>query len=343
MRVALVSPYDLSQVGGVQQIVVELGRRLADRGEDVVVVGPGSGPPDLQTRSVGPSLSVQANRSAVPLSPDPRAFGATRRAVSDAEVVHVHEPFVPWVGWAAATSDLPVVTTFHADPARWTRALYRAASTLGRRVVEGTVVTAVSEVAASALPPEWQAPTIIPNALDTAAYRVDTERRSGRVTFLGRNDPRKGRAVLLEAWESVVDTHPDAELVVMGSNGRSGKRVVYTGRVSDEEKRATLASASIHVASNLGSESFGLVVAEGMAAGCAVVASDLPAFRAVLGDAGRLVPPGRPGPLADEIVALMSEPELAAGLGERARREVARFDWDVVLDAYLDAYRRAHS
>ena len=344
MRIALVSPYDLSEVGGVQQVVVELARRLRDDGDQVVVVGPGAGPPDLEVRSVGPSLSVQANQSAVPLSPDPRAFGATRKAVVDADVVHVHEPFVPWVGWAAATSDRPVVTTFHADPARWTRALYRAASTLGGRIVDGTVVTAVSAVAASALPPEWSAPEIIPNGLDTAAYRLDVERIGGRVTFVGRNDPRKGRGVLLQAWKTVHARHPHAGLIVMGSEARETQPgVVFAGRVSEEEKRATMASAAVHVAPNLGGESFGLVVAEGMAAGCAVVASELPAFRAVVGDAGVLVPPDRPAALADAVAGLIAHPETASRLGERARRAVARFDWATVVSAYRDAYRRARA
>ena len=341
MRVALVCPYDLAATGGVQHIVIELARRLQEGGDEAYLVGPGQGPDDVETRSVGGSVDVRANRSTAPLAPDPGAFGATRQALDDADVVHVHEPFVPWVGWAAATMDRPVVATFHADPARWTRALYRAATTLGRRMVGGSVVTAVSEVAASALPSSWPTPRIVPNAVDTAAYRLDVPRAAHRVTFLGRNDPRKGRSVLLEAWGEVRRSHPGAELVVLGSEGVDRDGVAFAGRVTEEEKRASLAGAAIHVTPNLGGESFGMVVVEGMAAGCAVVASDLPAFRAVLGEAGRLVPPGRPGPLAEAVTALLADPDQARSLGERGRAAVTRFDWSVVLAEYRDVYESA--
>jgi phosphatidylinositol alpha-mannosyltransferase len=95
------------------------------------------------------------------------------------------------------------------------------------------------------------------------------------------------------------------------------------------------------VAPNTGGESFGIVLAEAMAAGCAVVCSDLPAFRAVIGDDGVRVGVGDPGALAAAVVELLEDPAAARGLGERARLGVKRFDWGVIVDRYRDAYRRA--
>lgn len=341
MRIAVVSPYDLSQVGGVQQVAIELSRRLRLSGDDVVLVGPGVPPRDLGGRSVGPSRSVRANRSTVPLSVDLRAVGATRAALRDADVVHVHEPFVPVVGWAAVTSGRPRVATFHADPARWTRITYRVGAPIGKRLLSGAVVTAASRVAADTLAPSWSQPVIVPNGIDHDSYRIDVPRHPRRVVFLGRDDPRKGRAVMLEAWESIRRSRPDAELVVVGSSGSDRDGVRFAGRVGEEEKRSILASSGVYAAPNLGGESFGIVVAEAMAAGCAVVASNLPAFRAVVGDDGRLVPPGDPAALAAAVGALLDDPATATALGERARRAVARFDWDNVVEAYRRAYESA--
>ncbi len=113
------------------------------------------------------------------------------------------------------------------------------------------------------------------------------------------------------------------------------------GRVTESEKRRALASAAIYCAPNLSGESFGIVVAEGMAAGCAVVASGLPAFSRVVGDAGVLVAPGDEKGLAAAITTLLDDPDRAATLGAAARQQVRQFDGPVVAAGYVSAYEDA--
>ena len=111
--------------------------------------------------------------------------------------------------------------------------------------------------------------------------------------------------------------------------------------MDEAEKRRLLAEASIMAAPNLGGESFGLVVVEAMAAGCAVVASDIPAFRAVVGSAAELVPPGSPSDLAQAISELLSDPSAIQALGLAARDRARDFDWSRVLPQYRACYQRA--
>lgn len=341
MRIAVVCPYDLQAPGGVQQVCRELAGRLRRAGDDPILVGPGKAPDAV---SVGREMRITANRSTVPLSLDPRAIARTRRALAAVDVVHAHEPFVPLVGWAALSAHRPLVATFHADPAPWTRNAYRLGSPLAARILRGRVSTAVSPVAAQALPESWHPVEIIPNALDTEAYAVDVARHPNRIVFLGRDDPRKGLDVLLTAWPEIRAAVPAAELIVMGVDRPvSIPGVQFWGRVDEKRKHHALASASVHVAPNLGGESFGIVVAEGMAAGCAVVASDIPAFEAVLRGAGVLVPAGRTDDLARAVVDLLRAPQHARSLGERAQRAAARFDWARVLSRYQAAYESAQS
>lgn len=345
MRIAIVCPYDIGCFGGVQQITAELAARLGALGDDVLLVAPGSpvaGIPTATLRSVGPTLTVAANQSTVPISLDPRSIRATKAALDEADVVHVHEPFVPLVGWAALACGRPVVATFHAAPPAWTRALYRRLAWAGRRGLGRAHMTAVSETAASALPRSWGSPEIIPNAIDVAAYDVAVERSPHRVAFLGRDDPRKGLDVLLRAWPQVRVRQPDAELVLIGPDRTDlPAGVTALGRVGDAEKRRTLASSLVFVAPNLGGESFGIVVAEGMAAGCAVVASDIPPFRSVAARTGALTPPGDSEALEVEIVRYLADPVVAAGAGERARQAAARFDWPRIVASYRLAYESA--
>lgn len=344
MRIGLVCPYDLGKPGGVQQVVIELGRHLHDEGDEVLIVGPGDAPSEvgLPVESVGGSVGISANRSAVPIALNPGAWKSTLRALDQVDLVHIHEPLIPLVGWAALSlRHQRTVATFHANPPRWARNLYRGLAFLGEAGLDVTT-TATSPVSAGAIPGRWGKPLIVPIAIDVGSYELDVERDPQQVAFLGRDDPRKGLSVLLEAWPLIRDSHPDARLEVMGADRSvSLPGVRFHGRASEQTKRQILASSGVYVAPNLSGEGFGVVIAEGMAAGCAVVASDLEAFRHVLGQAGVLTPAGAVPPLASEVTRLLDDPGEAERFGRIARNSVARFDWSAVVDGYREAYRLA--
>jgi phosphatidylinositol alpha-mannosyltransferase len=86
--------------------------------------------------------------------------------------------------------------------------------------------------------------------------------------------------------------------------------------------KSILATASVVVVPSLAGEVFGLVVAENMARGLPVVASDLGAFREVLADAGLTFRVGDAKDLAEQLGKLLDDPGLAARLGDRAKQRV---------------------
>lgn len=342
MKIAIVCPYDLGAVGGVQGQVVSLVTWLREAGHEAWAVCPGTGGPP-GTRHVGPVVSVPINRSRAPVTLRPGAVGRVRAAVAGAEVVHVHEPLVPVTGVAALLSrGAPRVGTFHADPGAVVSRLYRGGAPALRRLLRRlAVATAVSPVAAGAVR-RFVDVRVVPNGLDTAHYRAGEEKVPGRVVFLGRDDPRKGLDVLLQAWPLVRTAVPGVELRVVGTSRPMGPEgVAFLGRLEEAAKLRELGEAQVLCAPNLGGESFGLVVAEGLASGCAVVASDLPAFRHVAGEAARFAPVGDAGALAEALVAVLSDPAEAERWAAGGRREVARFDRSAVLEGYLSAYRDA--
>lgn len=340
MRVAVVTPYAFDAPGGVQDQVGSLVGWLRDEGHEAWAVAPGSAGPE-GTRHVGRVVSVRTNRSRAPIALDPRVVRRVREAVADADVVHVHEPLMPMVGLGAVLgSSLPTVGTFHADVGGFARQAYRLGRPLLKRIVRSiSVTTAVSPVAAAAVA-RLTKPRIIPNGLDVDAFRPAGDREPFRVAFLGRDEPRKGLDVLLAAWPAVRAAVPGARLRVMGAERPVAiDGVSFLGRVGDEEKRTELAAASVFCAPNLGGESFGIVLVEAMASGCTPVASDLPAFAAVLGDVGRLVPTGDASALGAAIVDAIGSAGAAAG--DAAMERSRAFDRSVVLGAYVDAYRDA--
>ncbi len=343
MKVALVSPYALDHPGGVQNQVIELGARLGDADIESWIVGPGrTGPPGA--RLIGPGYTIPANGSRAPIALHPAVIRRIRDAVAHADVIHLHEPLMPLAGWSLLGYEaIPIVGTFHADPPAWVRSTYRALAPLLRRSTRNlTIVSAVSEVAARAVRPFRPDVAIVPNALDVAAYRAGNGRVAHRAVFIGRDEIRKGLDVLLAAWPAVRKSVPNAELFVIGANRSTHvDGVTFLGRVDEDEKRRQLSAAGVFVAPNLGGESFGITVLEGMAAGCAVVASDLPAFVAVGGAAPRFFPRGNDRALAESIVSLMLDDTRRQTSAEESKLRSEAFDWATVLPAYVHLYEAA--
>ena len=336
IRVGLVSPYDLSVPGGVQAQVLGLARYLEGQGDRPQVIGPGL-PDDIDGVDLGGSFSIPGNGSMVPISLDLRARGRIRSATADLDLLHVHEPLMPLVSLFATHAGPPTVATFHAAPGIAGRLAYRISRPLFQRALGNTVaVTAVSGTAASVLPPTTEV-RIIPNGLDVSWMRVGVERQETTVAFLGRDEPRKGLDVLLAAWELVILAHPGARLHVMGAD-RGVEGAIWWGRVDDPTKAQVLSSSAIYVAPQTGGESFGIVLVEAMAAGAAVIASDLKPFREVAGDCARFFPVGDSAALAAAIVDLLGDPDERARLTVAGQERANRYDWSVVGASYRDLY-----
>ncbi len=152
--------------------------------------------------------------------------------------------------------------------------------------------------------------------------------------FIGRIDePRKGLAVLVAALPAILAEHPTTRLLVAGPGDVDDVRdsldpavrdhVVFLGRVSEGDKVRAFHSVDLYVAPHTGGESFGIVLAEAMASGTAVLASDLDAFRRVLDDgkAGTLFAMGDPADLARQANRLLADTQRARADG-RARARV---------------------
>ncbi len=341
MHVAIVCPYDLGKPGGVQDQVIRLAGWLERAGHSSTVIGPGSEGPPGAVLVAGTSV-VKANAAATPIAIDPRVRSRINEAIRDADVVHIHEPLMPTVSLTATRiGDRPTVGTFHADAPRWARKGYSSLSPIVRKVLGRLdVVTAVSPVARSAIAGVIDA-RVISNGIDIDAYG-NGDPVPGRVAFLGRDDPRKGLDVLLEAWPEILGAHDAASLHVMGASRDSEMDgVTFLGPVGNDEKYTQLAQAEVFVAPNLRGESFGIIVAEGMASGCAVVASGIPAFLHVLGDSGEIVAPGDSEHLAGAVRRLLVDDPRRRDLARRASERVAMFDGARITDEYIAAYADA--
>ncbi|WP_027499602.1 glycosyltransferase family 4 protein [Rhodococcus sp. UNC363MFTsu5.1] len=360
MRIGMVCPYSFDVPGGVQAHVVELASVLIERGHKVSVLAPASDGTELPdfVVSAGRAVAIPYNGSVARLRFGPVSYARVRRWIvdNDFDVLHIHEPNAPSLSMLAMKiAEGPIVATFHTST---TKSL--VLSTF-QGVLAPYLEKISGRIAVSELARRWQMESLgsdaveIPNGVDVPAFATADPlpgypREGGTVLFLGRYDePRKGMAVLLEALPELVAKHPDLEILVVGRGdedrlrkdaGRYAGHLRLLGQVTDAEKASALRSADVYCAPNLGGESFGIVLVEAMAAGTAVVASELDAFRRVLrdGTAGMLVPVGDSGALATAIDSVLSDPDRRRALVGTATEVVAEYDWPVVAEQILRVY-----
>jgi len=364
MKIGIVNPYSWDVPGGVGFHIRDLALKLRSRGHDVRVLTPSTSDdlPEWIT-SAGSSVSIPFNGSVANISIKPKALARTRRwlADNDFDVVHVHEPVVPSVSMAAAMlSSAPLVGTFHAALGRSvSRAIASAPMRLYMERI-GVRIAVSEEARRTLIEHHGGDAVIIPNGVETASFRtaqpldqwVTTDERPV-IVFLGRLDePRKGLGVFAGAIESVLERVPGARFLIAGRGdapdiraavARFGDSVSFLGGISDEEKESLLAGASIYVAPQTGGESFGIVLVEAMAARTTVVASDIPAFRAVLedGHAGALFETGNADALAGVLLDVLRDHERLDALADAGQRASAQYDWEVVADKVFEVYKLA--
>jgi glycosyltransferase involved in cell wall biosynthesis len=178
------------------------------------------------------------------------------------------------------------------------------------------------------------------------------------VLYAGKLQARKNVVGLIHAFARYRElTGSEARLVLAGKRVETSEgideaiaahnlasHVVELGYVSD---RASLlprlyAGARMLVFPSL-YEGFGIPVAEAMAAGCPVVASNVTSLPEIAGDAALLVDPSSIDAIAEAMARLDRDTALRAGLIERGRLRAARFTWESTARQTLAAYRKAAS
>jgi len=380
VRVALLCPYSLSRPGGVQGQVLGLARALRAGGHHAVVLAPSDGDPSdrdpdrdpsdrdsaeagLPKKAIvrlGRSVAIPSNGSIAPVAIGPGAAVRAVRAVrsGDFDVLHLHEPLAPGPSYACLVAcRQPKVGTFHRAGGS---AAYRLLGPLARLAAGRLAArTAVSEearaTAAHALGGSYE---VVGNGVELE--RFDRVRpwptQVPTVLFVGRHEPRKGLEVLLDAANRLDPSMPFV-VWVAGEGPDTARlrrryppssRVTWLGRVDDDELASRYAGAHVLCAPSLGGESFGVVLVEAMAARAAVVASDLPGYRAVVDGHAVLVPPGDPAALSGALAEALAG--AAAGTGrsapdslDAAARHASQWAMPAIAARYVEVYGRALS
>jgi phosphatidylinositol alpha-mannosyltransferase len=361
-RIGIVCPYGWDTPGGVQSHVGDLAEYLIRQGHYVSVLAPAIDEehlPDYVT-SAGRPISIPYNGAVARVLFGPIAASRVRHWINNGsfDVLHLHEPAIPSISllacWAA---EGPMVGTFHAAAKRQ-KVTFAVAPILEPVIEKLTARIAVSQAARETLTEHLETDAIVvPNGIYADRYRdgvVDPRWTGNTLGFIGRfEETRKGLDVLVNALPSIIARYPDVKVFVAGPGDKDAflknvdsqlhSRFTFLGRISEEEKANFLTSVALYIAPNTGGESFGIILAEALAGGASVVASDIPAFDSLLGHGnyGTLFQSENPDDLAKKVIDLLGDEGKRREIAARGKLYAQEFDWDVVAEKIYDVYEMA--
>jgi phosphatidylinositol alpha-mannosyltransferase len=354
--------YGWNTPGGLQSKVGELGVFLIRQGHYVSVLAPAideENLPDYVT-SAGRPISIPYNGAVARVLFGPIAFARVRQWINNGsfDVLHLHEPAIPSISllacWAA---EGPMVGTFHAAAKRQ-KVTFAVAPILEPVIEKLTARIAVSEAARETLTEHLETDAIVvPNGIYADRYRdgsIDQRWTGNTIGFIGRfEEKRKGLDILAAALPAVISRYPDVKVFIAGPGDSEAalkeidpslhSRFTFLGRISEEEKANFLASVALYIAPNTGGESFGIILAEALAGGASVVASDIPAFDSLLGHGqyGTLFESENSADLSAKIIDLLGDEGKRRAIAQRGKLYAQEFDWDVVAEKIYDVYEMA--
>lgn len=356
--------------GGVETFVWEISRHLARRGHKVTIVG-GAGSisrtiPGVQVlrfpfvdrmtwRAIKPlRRHIELTKLLERVSLMPGALPNTLALRPD--IVHLHKPYDFVIGPFLHLIGAKVIYHGHGED------FYPCDQLLSRTA---DAMLSCSGYNAETIAAHYVTqPEVVFNGFDSKlftpqppdpTFRARFLRRDERaIVFVGRLQPWKGVQFAIEALRSIV---PERNVrLLIGGEGAYCKalerqvagmglrdHVTFLGSVPHRDVPRLYAIADIVLGTSFTSETFGMALCEALSCERPVIASDWAGFREVVIDdqTGLIVPAQHPPALADAIVRLLDNPDLAQRLARAGRQRVHElFTWEAVTDRVEAAYRK---
>ena len=361
LNIGIVCPYGWDAPGGVQAHIADLRTYLVNQGHQVSVLAPTADEENLPSWvvSAGKPISIPYNGAVARVLFGPVAFARVKQwiAENNFDLLHLHEPAIPSVSllacWAA---EGPMVGTFHVS-AKKQKASFAIVPILEPVIEKLSARIAVSEAARETLISHLETDAVvIPNGIYARkmAGKVRSDWSGQTLGFMGRfNEPRKGLRVLIDALPIISRFLPDVKVLVAGPGDpeeflaqidpQLRNRIEFLGKLTESEKADFMSSVGAYVAPNTGGESFGIILAEALAGGAAVVAADIPAFAALLenGKYGKLFKSEDATDLAKVVIDLLRDQDARNQMARSGQEYAQQFDWDVVARDIFEVYEMA--
>lgn len=377
MKIAMLVPYFFPHFGGTEKYVKDLSVELASRGHEVTVISnnvPKEAGAPAEEKSDGITIKRLGAMNFVYL---PVSFEFNLKMLDGFDLVHTH---CPSFGFTRAVRDrlkVPHVVTYHCDttmsekflgvkmPRFAIRAVESLTNLYARMIlpkVDAIITTTESYASTSPVMKNFShhaIPIGIHYELFDASRAKqgisEQTRDRKKVLFLGRLAANKGIDYLVHAIPLVLKEVPDAKFVICGEGEEKphveayideiGVRdhIEFRGKVNLDEMVELYSNSAMFVFPSINRlEAFGIVQLESMACYTPVIASNIPGVNNVMdeGKNGLLVEPRNSGALAQAIIKILKDPELAKSMGIHGRRLVEeKYNWKSIGDRIEAVYR----
>ena len=359
--------YYAPYVSGLTEVVRIVAEEAAARGKSVLVVA-GKHDPALPSREVRNGVDVIRTPVVARIGKgliSPAFVPTVIRYGRKAGVVNLHMPMIESGAIALGLGRTPLVTTYQCDIALPDGAfnalqmkVMDASNALALRRSDVQVPSSADYAVHSRLsqwmPAETQFPIAPPTYQHPAAEPTYRETAGLHVGFLGRLVEEKGLEFLVDGFKALPDQ--DARLLIGGDYSKvavgstvekvlkhigDDTRIRLLGFLPDDKIAEFYASLDVFALPSVNAfEAFGIVQVEGMKAGVAALASDLPGVRTPVQNTGfgRIVPPRDSAAITRTLVELKDKP-LDREEGARIANTV--YSVDKTIDEYLAAFDRA--
>lgn len=333
MRILAVSRSFLPTIGGLETAADALTRAWVGAGHEVTIA----------TRTPGDDR-IHANLFVL-RRPSPAALLAATRA---ADLVW-HNHLSLRAAWPLALAPRPWVVT-HQTWLRRGDGRLTPSFRIKRFVARPARSVAISRAIAADLP---MASVIIPNPYRDSLFRDMKRPRHFELAFVGRFVSDKGAALLIEALARLKPAGLSPRLLMIGDGPERrnlheqaqrlgvAPQIEFAGPRRDEALVEALNSASILVIPSLFNEPFGIVALEGIACGCAVIASRGGGLPDAIGPCGVTFANGDVAALTDCTAELLRNPMRRQELLAGAADHLGGFTAAAVAGRYLELFQAA--
>jgi phosphatidylinositol alpha-mannosyltransferase len=371
MKIGLVCPYNMFHGGGVQEVVLALRDGIQSRGHEAYIITPqprtfkGTPPEGIILIGGGTSMKSFKTTGQISASVDIDKLQEMLDRY-EFDVIHFHEPWVPVLSRQIVSRSKAInIATFHAALPNhvMTRTIEKVITPYTKSILKYLdVLTAVSTAGSTfARSMTDRKIHIIANGIDLTKYtRYSLEPREQSqqktILYIGRLEKRKGVMHLLEAYAMLRKVHPEFTLVIAGDGPDRNKLrnyvrendiqgVSFLGYVEESTKLRLLHEADLFCSPALYGESFGIVLLEAMASGCVTVAGNNAGYEGVLKGRGQLsiVNPKDTVEFARRLALLGLDEELRSAWRDWASDEVARYNYNLIIDQYVALYEAAYA
>lgn len=363
MKIGFVIDDGIDSTDGVQQYVKTLGSWLVKNGHQVAYITSTGSHESLKTFNVSKNVRVAFNGNVVRIPLAASAKKIRQILIKEKfDVVHVQMPYSPLLSGRlihVLPKNVALVGTFHIAPFG---ALQERMSRILAYIVKPQLprfdaLLSVSDAAHDYAKKSFGISSIvIPNAVNIDGFNNKVAKKDRSIIFVGRLVHRKGCLQLLVAINYLVNSlgFSDFVLNIIGdgperptvekyiTDHNLAKNIFVKGKVSEEKKSQYLSEASIGVFPSISGESFGIVLIEAMAAGCAVLGGANDGYTFVLNDTpDALFDPLNHQKLADKLYTLLTDAKLVKELAKSQQKIVKNFSIDAVGKKIMKQYSLA--